>query len=105
MTDPLEVGDHGRQCRSNQTAAFDPYGKRSLIELLTTRAPSGMTAVLLNQQRHLMEVNLLDHTGLAPDRRFQPVATSGTKIDMTIERPGVDGFGGERIPFVFRVTG
>ena len=59
-----------------------------------------MTAVLLNRQRHLVDVNLLDHTGLAPDRGFQPVAASGTKIDTTIERPGVDGFGRERLPFV-----
>ena len=64
-----------------------------------------MTAVLLNRQRHLIDVNLLDHTGLAPGRGFQPMAALGTKIDTMIERPGVDGLGRERIPFVFRVSG
>ena len=64
-----------------------------------------MTAVLLNRQRHLIDVNLLDHTGLAPGRGFQPMAAPGTKIDTIIERPVVDGLGRERIPFVFRVSG
>ena len=81
-------------------AAFDPDGKRGLLKLPTTRAPSRMTAVLLNRQRHLIDVDLLDHTGLAPGRGFQPMAAPGTKIDTMIERPVVDGLGRERIPFV-----
>ena len=64
-----------------------------------------MTAVLLNRQRHLIDVDLLDHTGLAPGRGLQPMAASGTKIDTMIESPGVDGLGWEWIPFVYRVTG
>ena len=80
-------------------------GSGAVVKLLTTRAPSRMTAVLLNRQRHLIDVNLLDHTGLAPGRGFQPMAAPGTKIDTMIERPVVDGFGRERIPFVFRVSG
>ena len=66
MTDPLEVGDQGSQFGPDQAAAFDPDWKWSRIKLLTTRAPSRMTAVLLNRQRHLIDLNLLDHTGLAP---------------------------------------
>jgi len=33
------------------------------------------------------------------------MAATGTKIYTMIERPGVDGLGWERFPFVFRVTG
>src|ERR1017187_176433 len=104
MAGPLEVGDQGGQFGPNQAAAFDPDWKRCRIELLTTRAPSRMTAVLLNRQRHLIDVDLLDHTGLAPGRGFQPMAAPGTKIDTMIERPVVDGLGREWIPFVFRVS-
>src|SRR6202035_1523924 len=43
MTDPLEVGDQGRQFGTNQAAAFDPDGKRGLVKLPTTRAPCRMT--------------------------------------------------------------
>jgi hypothetical protein len=64
-----------------------------------------MTAVLLNRQRHILDVNLLDHTGLAPERGFQPMAALGTKIDTMIETPGVDGLVRERLPFVLRVSG
>ena len=105
MTNPFEIGDQGGQFGSDQAAAFDPDGKRSLAKLPTTRAPSGMTVMLLNRQRHRFDVNLLDHTGLAPERGFQPMAALGTKIDTVIERPGVDGLGRERLPFVFRVSG
>ena len=105
MTDPLEVGDQGGQSGSDQAAAFDSDGQRSLVKLLTTRAPSRMTAVLLNRQRHVVDVNLLDDSGLAPGRRFQVLAAAGTKIDPIIERPVVDGLGRERISFVFGVSG
>jgi hypothetical protein len=105
MADPLEVGDQGGQFGPDQAAAVDPDWKRCRIELLTTRAPCRMTAVLLNRQRHLIDVDLLDHTGLAPGCGFQPMAAPGTKIDTMIERPVVDGLGRERIPFVFRVSG
>ena len=65
MADPLEVGDQGRQSGTNQAAAFDPDGERGLVKFLTARAPSRMTAVLLDRQRHLFDVDLLDHTELA----------------------------------------
>ena len=105
MTDPLEVGDQGGQSGSNQAAAFDPDGQRSLVKLLTARAPSRMTAVLLNRQRQVVDVNLLDDSGLAPGRRLQVMAAPRTKIDTMIEKPGVDGLGRERLPFVFGVSG
>ena len=94
MADPLEVGDQGRQSGPNQAAAFDPDWKRGLVELLATRAPSRMTAVLLNRQRHLLDVNLLDHTGLAPGRGFQPMAAPGTKIDIQSKDPALMASGG-----------
>jgi hypothetical protein len=64
-----------------------------------------MTAVLLNRQRHLIDVNLLDDSGLAPGRGFQPLAAPRTKLDPIIERAVVDGLGRERISFVFGVSG
>ena len=105
MADPLEVGDQSRQFGPNQAAAFDPDGKWGLVKLLATRAPRRMAAVLLNRQRHLMDVNLLDHTGLAPGGGFEPMAAPGTEIDTMIERATVDGFWREWIPFVFWVSG
>ena len=105
MTDTLEVGDQGGQSGSDQAAALDPDGQRSLVKLLTARAPSRMTAVLLNRQRRVVEVNLLDDAGLAPGRRLQVMAAPGTKIETMIEKPGVDSLGRERLPFVLRVSG
>ena len=64
-----------------------------------------MTAVLLNRQRHLFNVDLLDHTELAPGSGFQPMAAPWTEVNIPIERPGVDGLGWEWVPFVFRVSG
>src|SRR3954466_10162713 len=105
MTDTLEVGDQGGQSGPDQAAAFDPDGQRSRIKLLTTRAPSRMTAVLLNRQRHVVDVNLLDDSGLGPGRGFHALAAPGTKIDPIIERPVVDGLGRERTSFVLGVSG
>ena len=105
MADPLEVGDQSSQLGPDQAAAFDPDGKRSLVKLLATRAPSRMTAVLLDRQRHLIDVDLLDHTGLGPGRGFQPVAAPGTKIETIIKRPVFDRLGREGIPFVLGVSG
>ena len=59
-----------------------------------------MTAVLLNRQRHLIDLNLLDHTGLAPGW-----PAPGTKIDTMIESPGVYDLGRERIPLMLQVSG
>ena len=105
MADPLEVGDQGGQLGPDQAASFDPDWKRGLVELLTTWAPPGMTVVLLDRQRHVLDVNLLDHTGLAPERGFQPMAAPGAKIDTMIERSGVYGLSREWVAFVFGVSG
>ena len=64
-----------------------------------------MTAVLSNRQRDFIDIDLLDHTRLAPSRGFQAMAAPGTKIDTMVERPVVDRFGRELIPFVFRMSG
>jgi hypothetical protein len=64
-----------------------------------------MAAVLLNRQRHLDDIDLLDHTGVAPSGGFEPMTAIGTEIDTMIEKPVVDGFGREWVPFVFRVSG
>ena len=105
MADPLEVGDQGRQFGTNQAAAFDADGKRGLVKLATTRAPCRMATVLLNRQRHLIDVDLLNDTGLAPGYGFQPMAAPGTKIDTIVERPVVNRLGRKRLPFVLRVSG
>src|SRR5512135_2076611 len=63
VTGPLEVGDQRGQGRPDQAAALDPRWERGLVELLATRAPSRMAAMLLDRQRHLADVDLLDHPG------------------------------------------
>ena len=70
MADPLEVSDQGGQSGPDQFPACDLNWKRGLIELFATRAPARMTAVLLNRQRYFLDVNLLNHPGLAPGRGF-----------------------------------
>ena len=64
-----------------------------------------MATVLLNRQRHLIDVDLLNDTGLAPGYGFQPMAAPGTKVDTIVERPVVNRLGRKRLPFVLRVSG
>jgi hypothetical protein len=80
------------------------------LEAVPYRASDNTSIMLddrsgLESTTHLIDVSLLDHTGLALGYRFQPMAARGTKIDTMIERPVVDGLGREQIPFVFRVSG
>jgi len=105
VTYPLEEGDQSGQLGPDQAATLDRDGQRSLVELLATRTPPGVTTMLLNRQRRLLDVDLLDHTGLAQERRLQLMATTGTEVDAMIEEPGVYGFGREWIPLVFWVPG
>ena len=61
--------------------------------------------MLLDGQGRFLDVDLLDHPGLTPERGFQPMAAPRARANAMIEEPGIDGFGRERIPFVLRVSG
>ena len=76
----------------------------SLISSLITRGVFDHDRGALDSTMHLIDVDLLDHTGLEPGCGFQSMAAPGTKIDSTIERPAVDGLERERIALVFRVS-
>ena len=104
VADSLEVGDQGRQLGTNQAAAFDADGQRRLELLLTVRAPPWMTAMLLDLQRHVVDVDLLDHPGQNRRHRLQVMAATGTEIEAIVDRRTVDRFRREGIAFVLGVT-
>src|SRR5512135_2948381 len=105
MTDPLEVRDEGGQGRPDQAAPRDPRGEWGLVELLALRTPSRMTAMLLDPQRHLANLDLLDYPRCDGQCRTQVVPARGAGVEVMIEEPGVDRFGRERGPLVLGVSG
>ena len=105
MADSLEVGNHGGQPGPHQTAAFDPNGQWGLIDLLAVRAPAWMTTMLLDHQRHVVDVDLLDHPGHDRGHGFQVMPAPGAKIKAMVERIAVDQFRREGGAFVLWVTG
>src|SRR5512135_1508449 len=105
MTDPLEVSDEGGQGRPDQAAPRDPRGEWGLVELLALRTPSRMTAMLLDPQRHLANLDLLDYPRCDGQCRTQVVPARGAGVEVMIEEPGVDRFGRERGPLVLGVSG
>src|SRR3954462_15297150 len=64
-----------------------------------------MTAVLLDRQRHLDDVDLLDHAWGDGPHGLEVMATRGAVVEAMIEGPGVDGLGREGDAFVFGVAG
>jgi hypothetical protein len=61
VADPLEVGDLRGQSGPDQAAALDTDRERGLVALVAMGAPPGMPAMLLDQQRHVPDIDLLDH--------------------------------------------
>jgi hypothetical protein len=105
VTGPLEVGDQGRQMGPGQAAAFDPHRERGLVELPAMRAPPRMTAMLLNHQRHFLDVDLLDHPGRDRAEGLQILSAPGAEVDVMIEGPSVERFGREGDPFMLGMSG
>ena len=104
MADSLEVGDHGGQPGPHQAAAFDTDGQWGLIDLLAVRAPPWVTAMLLDHQRHVVDVDLLDHPGHDRGHGLQVMPTPWAKIEAMVERIAVDQFRREVGAFVLGVT-
>lgn len=57
------------------------------------------------RQRHVVDVDLLDHARLIPGRESRPAAALGAEINPTIERRGVARLGREGMPSVLIVAG
>jgi hypothetical protein len=54
-----------------------------------------VTAVLLDRQRDLADIDLLDHPGRDGQGGPQVVAARGAGVEAMVEGPGVDGLGRE----------
>src|SRR5918998_6272391 len=102
---PLEVGDQRGQGRPDQAAPRDPRRERGVVHLLTARAPPRMTAVLLDRQSHLADVDLLDHPWRDGQGRPQAMAAQGAGVDAMIEGPAVEGLGREGGSLVLGMAG
>ena len=72
---------------------------------LTAWAPSRMGAMLLDRQRHLADIDLLDHPRRESEGGLQVMAARGAGVEAMIEAPAVDGFRRERGAFVFGMSG
>src|SRR3954453_14789928 len=64
-----------------------------------------MTAVLLDRQRHLGDVDLLNNARGDGPHGLEVMATRGAVVEAMIEGPGVDGLGGEGDSLVLGVAG
>ena len=105
MAGSLEVGDERRQGRSDQATALDGRRQWGLVHLVAVRAPAGMTAMLLDEQGHHADIDLLDHPWRQAGGGLEAVTTAGAGVDAMVEGAGVDGFGGKGDAFVFAMTG
>src|SRR5512132_38975 len=105
MAGPLEVGDPRGQGRPDQATTLDRRRERGLVHLPTARAPSRMTAMLLDRQRHLADVDLLDHPRRDGEGGPQVMAARGAEFEAVIEGPGVDRRRREGGAFVLGMSG
>src|SRR3954471_10618750 len=64
-----------------------------------------MTAVLLDRQRHLDDVDLLNNVRGDGPHGLEVMATRGAVVEAMIEGPGVDGLGREGDALVLGVAG
>jgi len=88
-----------------EAAAFDPDGQRGFIDLPAVTAPPGMTAMLLDHKRHVVDVDLLDHPGHDREQRLQVMPAPGAEVEAMIEESAVDRFGREGGALVFGAPG
>jgi hypothetical protein len=64
-----------------------------------------MTAMLLDRERDLGDVDLLDHPWREGRGREQVVATAGAGVEAMVGRAAVDGLGREGGPLVLGMAG
>ena len=62
-----------------QATAFDADRQRSLELLPAMSTPPGMTAMFLDLQRYVVDVDLLDHSGRDRRHGLQVVPATGTE--------------------------
>jgi hypothetical protein len=64
-----------------------------------------MAAMLLDRQRHLADVDLLDHPRRDGEGRPQVIAAGGAGVEAVLEGPAVEGLGREGDAFVLGMAG
>ena len=104
MTDPLEVGDDGGQPRPGQAAALDRERERGVMGLATVGAPSRMTAVLVDLQGHVADVNLLDDLDRFGVGQVQVPAAAGAGVEEVVGGGGGEHLGREQLALVCGVS-
>src|SRR5205807_2095705 len=101
---PLEVGDQRGQGRPDQATPRDPRRERGLIHLPAMGTPPRMAAMLLDRQRHLADVDLLDHPWREGAGGVQILAARGAGVQAVIEGPTVDRLRREGGAFVLGMS-
>lgn len=104
VTGPLEVSNQAGQFGTHQSTVRDRRRQRSLVDLLAMRAPSRMTAMLLNRERHFGDVHLLDHPRHDRGCTLEVASAPRTEVEKMIEGPPIEGFGRKRGTFVHRMS-
>ena len=63
MTNAFEIGDQGGQVRPQQASLLDPRRQDAAVERATAGTESLVRTMLLNVQRDVAQIDLLDDTG------------------------------------------
>ena len=85
MADALQVGDQGGQPRPDQAAvARSRAGSGGVMHLAAVGAPARVAPVLLDQERHRGDIDLLDDAGRSSPVGPQPVAAAGADVQEVI---------------------
>jgi hypothetical protein len=92
VAEAFEVSDQSGQARAGQTAAFDHVGHDAIMDLAAVRAPAGVASVLLDQQRHLDNLDLLNDANVVTGRT-QTVTAIGANLRDIIVRGRGEMFG------------
>ena len=61
--------------------------------------------MLVDLQRHVVDVDLLDHPGHDREHGLQLMPATGTEIEAMVEEPPLMDSGGKAVAFVLGVTG
>ena len=101
---PLEIGDQCGQPRPGQATALDRQGERGVMLLAAVRAPSRMSAVLVDLQGYRGDVNPLDDDRLGVVGQEQVTAAAGAGVQEVVGGLRSEHLGRERHPLVRGVS-
>jgi hypothetical protein len=60
MADALEVSDQSRQARADESGPFDGVRESAVMDLLTGLTPKRQTAMFIDDEGNLANIDLLD---------------------------------------------